>query len=339
MTTLATFVQISDLHIGQLDPSNGDAVTNNAVARLAASYPLLDGFVGHHARGMQDLEAFCKGLAASGEPFEIIVTGDYTRCGDSNELKIVQDFLARKVDLQPPYQIMAGLSLGGVPLGVPGNHDHWGGLNGSYSSNPSTFYSSKTCLKPPYVVSGPQIGNRQLTFIGIDTDADVYPNSANRLFAFGHCPSQFTDPKLAGLPPNQGNELRVLVLHHAWHHRGATLQLTRPSRQALEQFCYNKKVQVVLAGHTHSVKFAQLPTQTVCMELCSGSTTQFDYPPPSWRAYKLLPQSRAYVRNSLLLHRIIELNSGGALWTTVVYRRDAARGFVQLPNVTCSFGV
>ena len=63
---LATFVQISDLHIGNIDLANGDAEISPAAAQVYMNTPFFDGLLGHHGAALEELESFCEGLVDAG---------------------------------------------------------------------------------------------------------------------------------------------------------------------------------------------------------------------------------------------------------------------------------
>src|SRR5690242_9570069 len=92
-------MHISDLHIGELDPATGDADMGPVMQFMSANTPLLDGLLGHHARGLQDLQSFWNGLRAKDSNAEVIVSGDVTRWGGWNELNNANDFLGATLDL------------------------------------------------------------------------------------------------------------------------------------------------------------------------------------------------------------------------------------------------
>jgi hypothetical protein len=56
--TLLTIIQISDLHIGQIDRMTGDAQLNSATQQVFANCGWFDVVLGHHARGLEDLDDF-----------------------------------------------------------------------------------------------------------------------------------------------------------------------------------------------------------------------------------------------------------------------------------------
>ena len=110
---LATLLHISDLHIGSLDPTTGDANISPAVQAGLDNFPLFDGLLGHHAKGLRDLAEFVEELRASDEKFQILVTGDLSRDGDAPELALARRFFESEIDLLPPNGDYVGLRAAG----------------------------------------------------------------------------------------------------------------------------------------------------------------------------------------------------------------------------------
>jgi 3',5'-cyclic AMP phosphodiesterase CpdA len=313
VTLLATFVQISDLHIG-LPDSKGDSWTAPDVKKLACTFQVWQGSLGHQLRSLRYLQLYLnEQFRDKGVPFELIVTGDYTRCGHSDELELAYRYLTASVRLPPPpsRSLPTGLRLSSLPLGVGGNHDHWGGYNSPASTNRTDFHRSP--LEPasgfPYVInSGRIILGRELVFVGVNSDADVLEGSIERLLAHGEFTTQIDALRRIGtLSSNPTNELRVLVIHHARHATGA-LRMTSQSRAELDTFLKSADISVILSGHTH-VAYTQ-PVLGV-PELCSASTTQIDEAPAGWTNILNKPPTVAFNRNGFLVHRLHD--DGGAL--------------------------
>jgi len=211
---LATLLHISDLHIGSIDPTTGDAAISPAVQIGLDNFPLFDGLLGHRARALHDLAEFVEGLRASDKKFQILVTGDLSRNGDAHELALARRYFESEIDLSPPNGRYVGLYTGGNTLTIPGNHDHWAGVSLPIGATPSNYFHY-------FIRSLPAIRNiplgskgHVLTLIDIDSDADVPPNSIQRAFARGSFRSQLlTLDKVLG--PKNELEVRVLVVHHA----------------------------------------------------------------------------------------------------------------------------
>jgi hypothetical protein len=137
---LATLLHISDLHIGSIDPTTGDAAISPAVQLGLDNFPLFDGLLGHRARALHDLAEFVEGLRTSDEQFQILVTGDLSRNGDAHELALARRYFESEIDLSPPNGRYVGLYTGGNTLTIPGNHDHWAGRSLPIGATPSNYF-------------------------------------------------------------------------------------------------------------------------------------------------------------------------------------------------------
>lgn len=323
---LATFLHISDLHIGSIDPTTGDAAISPAVQLGLDNLPLFDGLLGHRAKALRDLAEFVNCMRESDEKFQIIVTGDLSRQGDAPELALARRFFESEIDLSPPNGRYVGLYTGGNTLTIPGNHDHWAGVSLPIGATPSNYYhyfvrSLPTTRHIPLGRKG-----HVLTLIEIDSDADVPPNSIQRVFARGSFRSQLLklDKVLA---PQDEFEVRVLVIHHALTWTRFGLAMTASTKLELDRFLLQHGIRVILCGHTHMASMRRHYAGTrECWECGAGSTTQFDTVPLKWRR-RLRKQIKAILKpNSLILHRIFDVE-GRLEWSATTYVRTAT-GFV-----------
>ena len=328
---LATFVQISDLHIGEIDPGSGDAQVSGLAKVALQNSSWFDGLMGHHGVALQDLEVFCADLTADGEEFRLIVTGDFTQCGGVTELETAKKYLVDSVDLSPPNQILTGLRLGEIELIIPGNHDHWGGFWQPVGGKPSN-YQNVLGKSTPRVHQPIRLGNgRDVVFIGIDSDADIHPDSAERGLALGHFVSNLMDPRARPARGRSGAEIRMMLIHHSWNQSGTTLKMDPRSKQALGQFLFTNDVKAILTGHSHAPLLHPFTVATSngsvdVQELRAGTTTQHDHVPLNW--LNLLGQvpKRNWPQNSLLLHRVFE-QGDATVWEVAVYVRSLQNGF------------
>jgi hypothetical protein len=333
-TPLVTLVHISDLHIGEIDPASGNARQSPDAAWAVKHFPAFDGLIGHQGRSLDELATFCSDRQREGGNLSVIVTGDYTRCGAASEMSVARRYLTSRVDLSPPHRNMVGLQLLAEPVGIPGNHDHWGGVNFPWSGSPSLVPTVRFVPPCPYVLPPRALNkHRSLVLAGIDSDADVGPLSWKRFRAIGAFQSQLGKLGML-LGVNPGNQVRCLLVHHSWHHDGWILKMERGSKQALEQFVVHHGVHFVLTGHTHIPRIGRIGTQSgnpVAYEMCSGTTTQLDYIPPGWK--KLIggmPKSRSWPSNTLILHRVFHATDS-VRWESQVWRRSNHAGFQPLP--------
>lgn len=82
---IAVLVHVSDLHIGELDPVNGNAKLSRSAGTLVKNTAAFDGLLGHQARSLRDLAAYVKDLKKTHPALRVVVTGDYTRSGGAAE--------------------------------------------------------------------------------------------------------------------------------------------------------------------------------------------------------------------------------------------------------------
>lgn len=326
---LATFVHISDLHIGEIDPTNGNATTPKGAGQIVKNLSAFDGLLGHQAQSLQELAAFCSGLKRQRIPFDVVVTGDYTRCGAGRELSLASRFLRSQIGL-PPLMRRVGLQLGTLPVGIPGNHDHWGGASFPLSGATSLVSTIRVTPPTPYVHPPKRLNShRTLVMAGIDSDADVKPIGLKRLQAIGSFQSQL-GPLGAMLGANPGNEVRVLLVHHSWNHAGRLLRMDKGSKDALARFVTHYGIRIVLTGHTHAATMVPIGSGTGshdAHEFCCGSTTQLDYIPFHWKTFMGgMPKERPWNHNTLIVHRVFDAPAG-IRWQSQIYRRSNHSGF------------
>src|ERR1700682_1158980 len=124
---LATFVHVSDIHIGRVE-ADGDAEFLEAW-RL---HPQLDGFLGHEYAALALLDRFVAELRRQ-EDIHLIVTGDLSRAGHPDELALAGDFLGGRASFGR--RAVVGLEENDwKSRAVPGNHDHWNGTSHIFGS-------------------------------------------------------------------------------------------------------------------------------------------------------------------------------------------------------------
>lgn len=327
----ATFVHISDLHVGEIDPKTGNAKLPTWPSRIIKNIPRtpFDGLLGHQGRSLEDLAHFVRANGPMQGHFAVLVTGDYTRCGAASEFSLAFNFLRSAIDIYPPKRRLVGLRLRKDPLGIPGNHDQWAGSPSPITPNQSLFPGLR---KLPDVVGPIQLTSKRRLVIGrINSDADVTSTSPKRLLAVGSFTSQLS-ALAQTLGPNVHNETRVLMVHHSWEKTGFMLSMDSVSRTAFEQFLADHDIRAVLTGHTHQPLTVPIPG-TAAHELCCGTTTQIDSVPYIWKTVLgTFPGMRNWPINTLMVHKIYEDLAGGLDWEAETYWRSKSSGF-QLSKV------
>lgn len=328
---LATFVHVSDLHFGHLDPkSPGNA---NAPG-LWAKHSGFDGLLGHSYNSLRKLELFFDQMRRT-ENARLIVTGDLTTVGHPSQFSMASNFLGsvlvfsagRRIGLRSPDW---------KDRSVPGNHDHWPGSAQIWGSPTAglagTFPSMPYVNDPPLTLSS----GYTLRFMGINTDADVSPYGTDRFLARGSFASHLTalSALLSGLPIPSSDEIRVLCLHHSQALRGVALEMDARSRDALHDFIVDEDIAVLLCGHVHTPPLVKsftathsgVGTSASVLEARCGTTSQMSTLPYTWKTVLgHRPKRVNRMPNSLLVHRL-ELTGGEVQWHTELYH-ETPHGF------------
>jgi len=319
LTRLLTLLHVSDLHVGDIDPSSGDALISKAFGKLVSNSTWFDGLLGHHSRGLEHLEKFWGELRRTDAEAKLVVSGDVTRCGGTVELDNAESFLSAKLSL-PVGQIGLGVATWRDHT-IPGNHDHWPG-------NARIFGGPNPAVVPRLIVPNPTVqvlksGGKTVQLININTDAGVRPNGFQRIFGIGEFRRELANVKviLSGMPEF---DVRVLLMHHSWHKKGL-LRISRGSRAALAQFLDQENIHIVLTGHVHDpavVRFAPPGTKWTVTECRCGTTTQMDK--MAYDAKTLFghfPRRPDWPSNSLLVHRLFADSAGKLFWRVNTYVR------------------
>jgi 3',5'-cyclic AMP phosphodiesterase CpdA len=333
-----TFVHISDLHVGKLDPVTGNALLSPFVRNVMANSTWFDGVLGHHSRGLEHLAKFWKTLRAQ-EPYaRLIVSGDVTSCGADDEFDNANRYLAAKLAM--PFGAIGLDFPSWQKFSIPGNHDHWPGVAKIFGQ-PVPTVKSQFLGGYPLIETIPRGAAEPIHLIHINTDSDVSPYGRHRLFAIGDFQTQLTAAatKLASLAQHG---VRALIMHHSWHKKGA-LRISRASRGALSQFLEQEDIRVVLTGHVHIPLLAafNVPSKASkpfrVYECRCGTTTQADsitYDSKSlFGGFPLRPDWPA---NTLLVHRITTDISGTPVWRVQVFVR-MRRGFTPISGSSRAF--
>lgn len=328
--TLATLVQVSDVHFGHFE-NRGPSLD----AEVKWGWRLLevyDGFLGHHEIALIHLEAFFWNL---GEDVRLIVTGDLTTVGHRDQFEMADQYFGatlqgkrrrRKLGLQVDRW---------KTTAIPGNHDHWPG-NRRILGGPTPSLDHHFPWRPNRadVQSTQRIqGGWSIRFVRLDTNADVNPTGADRFWARGDFVTAIdrAEADLDALGERDPFEIRVLLLHHSPRVAGYASAITDRSKRRLDEFLCRQSIAVYLCGHTHlpgiRTRSVTDGRQTIdVLEVCCGSTTQKDLLEEAW----LRPgePKRPHFRpNSLIVHRVVE-EEGALFWRAVVCDRTVS-GFVE----------
>lgn len=330
---IARYLQISDLHIGHVDPDGLTGEFNSAAPKYWGYAGAFKGLYGHSYIALYHLQQAWRGLQQAYPDIRLLVTGDLTACGNPDQFETAADYLGTQ--LSPP-KGRCGLHVANWrELAISGNHDQWPG-NGLMLGNPSASLRKHVNTAPATLVTTIPTGN-QVRFIFVDTDADVPPKGIKRLLAMGEFHNQLAELNKK-MPPHRGKEIRVLLLHHSRTFGDPKyrppLVITKRSRRLLDQFVVEHGVSVMLCGHTHvaSCKVHQitLPGREASkvLEACCGTTTQREYFPYQWVDLAGRAPNWPLEPNTFILHSIEE-ESGRLFWCSEVHQRDS-RGFKPL---------
>lgn len=329
-------VQVSDLHIGEIDPQTGDALLPGVLQWAQQRLTWLDGYLGHHAQALEDIEDFIEQTYrdAGIEP-RMLVTGDLSRAGSGPSLALARDFVEAQIPLGRHRQ--AGLACGPVDHLVAGNHDHWADTppppGGAGSIAWAQLFGGRAPPQP--MPDLPLPDGRRLVIWGLDSEADVAPRTWGRTMARGSFVSQVQALGQA-LRPRADDEVRVLLLHHSPAERGVALGIDGASRDALSALLAAHDFSAVLTGHAHVPMLVPFDVQDPATgrtrrvhELRCGSSAQIDTTPkpllgagaalPGWLRQRRPP-------NALLTHEIALQADGSLAWTSQVWTRTRPGG-------------
>jgi hypothetical protein len=353
---LATFVQISDLHVGRVD-----SVSADARIKFWMRWPPLDGLLGHAGQSLRHLANFMRDFRKDYPEAQLIVTGDLTTRGDKEEFETADEFL--RDQLRPPRGAYVGLGeKDWTDRGISGNHDNWPGIDAPPRAELPMLGPSALSLKaifPGVPGASPAIPlstGHNLQFLRIDTDHDVDPNGLDRILARGQFVSQLQDLDKKLASPTK-NEIRVLCLHHSRQYRAGNrlfpvLEMDRSSRDELDTFLEKHRICILLCGHIHrppgfdTFKISnRLLFPKKALEIRCGTTTQVDLslnPKPGFLKFRLFRKS--HWPNTLVIHHVVE-EKKKIIWKAQFYVEDPEDGFQPAPatlhgiSTTSSFQV
>jgi Calcineurin-like phosphoesterase len=314
---LKTYLQISDLHF--VDP-----VQRVLVDPWLRYVPGLAGFVGLHEPPLRYLKSTLRRLQASEPDVELVVTGDLTACGSSDEFRAAENYLATSGKARH----WLGLNCKDwKELSIAGNHDFWPGIRfqslGFRNRSVRRLFPKDAHITPSIVTPR----GRSVVFLHLNSDADVRPFSPERAYACGSFRGALTELEKQ-MVHRDSNEIRVLLIHHSLQYQGSQVNLT-PTRwvpvgvaltlkhltiddaslAGLVRFITKFDIRVILTGHVHHPFFVGSINGYVpglgheVLEACCGTTTQ-----------RPLVHAGQPIPNSLIIHRLEEDDLGGLHW-------------------------
>lgn len=328
MARLATFVHVSDLHLGVIDPATGGAQIDAHTEPWLQQHPRFDGYLGHGGDALRHLAAFFAAMVRT-EGAKLIVTGDLTTVGAQHEFLIATDFLTRRGGGHVGLGVTNALE-----TTIPGNHDQWSGQRASSPYDPVMFGGPTSAFATTFPAGFPRIHHipmatgAEVVLVHINSDADVGPGGLTRLLARARFDSQIAKAARLLASPVREREVRVLVMHHSPAWPGLELGMSARMKAKLLDFVRDSGIRLILTGHAHRPRnemftvFVQgMPIDV--MECRCGTTTQRDVFPPSWAPRRRKPLEK----NSLLVHRIAEDPQGRLEWSVETLVRGSALGF------------
>jgi hypothetical protein len=339
---LATFVHISDLHVGIVDP-----ISSNARMKAWMRLPFLDGLLGHSGISLVHLANFMRDLKRANPEALLIVTGDLTTRGDQQEYDTADEFLSQR--LRPPRGAYIGLGIKNWRnRGIPGNHDHWPGINPPPPTNLPMLGPARLNLAGifpglPAADAAMKLPTGQhLQFLRIDTDVDVDPNFEDRILARGLFETHLIDLGKKLSKPNP-NEIRILCLHHSRQYRPKTrllpiLEIDKDSKRALDDFLKKHRISVLLCGHIHRppcIDISQISKGIIfshrVLEVRCGTTSQIDLSLTPKQAYLTFGLFlKPHWPNTLVVHEVLQERKG-IIWKAQLFVEDPEDGFQPAP--------
>ena len=278
---MAHFIQISDIHIGDLCGGKPS---------WAPYIPILGGGLGHCDNICRALMNFITAqyednLNQGGDGLfpRMILTGDLSACGSLEQLNKAAGYLDAPTSVSDTAPIGWG-AYGWRQRKVPGNHDNWGG--GTLLDRlqripefPGFFDPIPATVSITVPLDGMDVTVR---FIMIDTDADVGAGSNRRATARGAFASQFGHQDISWMKkqPPERDEVRVLLLHHPPRYTAGIGGISAASAVACRNFMEKAGIRVVLCGHTHK-PYVGLRRGGSVLESCCGTTTQQSHVSPA----------------------------------------------------------
>jgi hypothetical protein len=336
-TVIRTLLHVSDLHIGDVNPFNGNARFDAQAFAWWQLSRLFDGYLGHTHVALAKLEDLFEDLLEEG-PTDVVVTGDLTTTGAPTQLQTALMYIRNEVPVR-----------GGTPIGlmapdaeiIPGNHDHWPGrvchatqffwcMCGASGPHLAQEFSALPKLCAPL----PLTTKCKLVIAAINSDAQVGSASVDRVLARGAFVDQCVDlAARAGRCP--GDELRVLLVHHSYVQAGIPLAMDKASKIALARLMTSCNFRLMLTGHAHTVAVKDIDIgKHQFRELRCGTTTARDHYNARWLAARMTSaiRLRKLPKNTALVHRISEHDARIYWATRVMERRSSAEPFTLVQD-------
>lgn len=284
----ATFLHLSDLHLGRTFDDAGDSTKVSGPSTQAVmSYIKEGGFrLQTHDSIIcstlpTEIKSAARYLLAPEDLFDInIITGDISTRADSEErFEFARDFILTDINFQQNRTFC-----------VPGNHDKWEEI-----SPKRYLHGFKSIPAPPPYVRQLTIERSGQHFIFIGIDSNLYREGNMAAGKISDETFRFLEQKFAEFDkPEYAEAVRVLLLHH---HPVDLNQFRR--RQTLKRiarsiFDYEKftrienaeplltlcrgKIDIIMHGHEH-FPIAFFDNTSGCFVISAGTTTLYHVKP------------------------------------------------------------
>lgn len=259
-------LHLSDLHIGEKIGAN--------------SLELLPGMRSHHFRLCEAVTLAARRVRARftmapDSSLFVCISGDLTRCGYTHEFSLAHTFIHSQWVLSTFPATRAGLAAPCENVAaVPGNHDHWGGVNRNlFHRRPPAFLDDTVegnFEQTPWCKTFASAeGTFALELLGIDSNAGLRGKQTN-LRASGKLSPRELDRARSLLRTSDAAHkklrIRAIVSHHGlsseleennyrqhfvpeWHN---AQQLDGESREELLRLAADCRLSALLTGHMHS---------------------------------------------------------------------------------------
>jgi len=252
---------ISDLHFGEVLANNQFSFRSKVLHYPPHDFTLCLDF----PNALEYIRVNLLDLADE-ETINLVLSGDMTTTGIETEFAVAHAFLRSRLRIKREgLSRYAGCSITDGQMGaVPGNHDHFNGLQ--FMSRPRAYTASvfPDQFRPtPWVKEWRSLsGKFVLEIHGIDSNSGLPPKRTN-LRAKGSFSTTELDLLEENLKKSVNRSVepgtirvRALVTHHSLMYAGVgaafgSVALEDASRDRLLEIAANYKIPVIMTGHTH----------------------------------------------------------------------------------------
>jgi 3',5'-cyclic AMP phosphodiesterase CpdA len=312
------FAHVSDTHFGSVlaNTANGNVRHQDphSLALCLNLYTALENVRAAH------------GLAQAA-PLPVVHSGDLTLSGGQAEFAVAQAFMRSRFRIQRDrLGGFMGLEISDDRLAmVPGNHDHWSGLNGAlnYVAGVPGF-SAATYVRqfeiPPWTTTwhagSPSPQSPALELFGVDSSSGLPAGKSSR-WAKGAISAAELNSLEALLKHSvqrqRASVVRAIICHHSLSYQSGvwsgglwqSSELDAHSRDELLRLCDTYHVVAVLTGHTHDFHH-----EPFLVTLASGAKADVH----ELRCASTLAINHPSVHNGFWVHKVSIEPGGRRVW-------------------------